>query len=72
MMANMTGERYQSRKRLAERLAKQLVPPTLSTLGVPRPPDPTDPYSYADSVERVDQKSLTLSGPTRDALDKLR
>lgn len=71
MMASMTGERYQSRKRLTERLAKQLVPPTLAALGIPRPADPTDPYSYADSIERVDQKSLTLSGPTREALDKL-
>jgi predicted Zn-dependent protease len=72
MTARMTGERYESRKRLIERLAKQLVPPTLATLGIPRPTDPTDPYSYADSVERVDQKTLTLSGPTKAALDKLR
>jgi predicted Zn-dependent protease len=72
MMASMTGERYESRKRLAERLAKQLVPATLSALGIPRPADPTDPYSYADSIERVDQKTLTLSGPTKDALDKFR
>jgi predicted Zn-dependent protease len=72
MTASMTGERYESRKRLAERLAKQLVPATLSALGIPRPSDPTDPYSYADSIERVDQKTLTLSGPTKDALDKFR
>jgi predicted Zn-dependent protease len=72
MTASMTGERYESRKRLAERLAKQLVPATLSALGIARPADPTDPYSYADSIERVNQKTLTLSGPTRDALDKFR
>jgi len=70
--AKMTGERYESRKRLAERIAKQLVPPTLSALGIPRPADPTDAYSYADSVERVDQKTLTLSTPTKEALDKFR
>jgi len=72
MMASMTGERYESRNRLAERLAKQLVPATLSALGIARPADPTDPYSYADSIERVNQKTLTLSGPTKDALDKFR
>lgn len=72
MTSRMTGERYESRKRVVERLAKQLVPPTLLTLGIPRPADPTDPLSYADGVERVDQKSLTLSGPTKAALDKLR
>lgn len=72
MTSRMTGERYESRKRLVERLAKQLVPATLAKLGIPRPADPTDPYSYADSVERIDQKSLTLSGPTKAALDKFR
>ena len=72
MTASMTGKRYESRKRLVERLAKQLVPATLSALGMPRPADPTDPYSYADSIERVNQKTLTLSGPTKDALDKFR
>jgi len=72
MTTNSTGERYESRKRLTERLAKQMVPPTFSTLGIARPADPTDPYSYADSVARVDEKTLTLSEPTKQALDKLR
>jgi DNA-binding transcriptional MerR regulator/predicted Zn-dependent protease len=72
MTAQFAGDRFESRKRLAERLAKQLVPPTLSALGIPRPTDPTDAYSYADSVARVDQKTLTLSTPTKEALDQLR
>jgi predicted Zn-dependent protease len=72
MTSKSTGERYESRKRLTERLAKQLVPPTLGALGIARPVDPTDPYSYADSVARVDEKTLTLSEPTKQALDKLR
>jgi hypothetical protein len=33
----------------------------------PSPLDPTDPYSYADSVARVDEKTLTLSEPTKQA-----
>jgi predicted Zn-dependent protease len=72
MTAQSAGERFESRKRLAERLAKQLVPPTLGALGIPRPTDPTDPYSYVDSLERVNQKTLTLSTPTKKALDKFR
>ena len=72
MTTKSTGERYESRKRLTERLAKQLVPPTLGALGIARPADPTDPYSYADSVARVDEKTLTLSEPTKQALDNFR
>jgi len=37
-----------------------------------RPVDPTDPYSYAHSVARVDEKTLTLSEPTKQALDNFR
>ena len=43
MMAKTTGERFESRKRLATRFAKQLVPATLLSLGIPRPTDPTVP-----------------------------
>lgn len=72
MSSKIAGDRSESRKRLAARLAKQLVPPTLNALGIPRPTDPTDAYSYADSVQRVDEKTLSLSPPTKEALDKLR
>jgi predicted Zn-dependent protease len=72
MMASVVGDEFQSRKRLAERMAKELFPPTFATLGIARPTDPTDPYSYANSVKRVDEKTLTLSAQTKDALDKLR
>jgi hypothetical protein len=60
------------RKRLIERLAKELVPATLQQLGIPRPIDPADPYSYSDGVDRVSQKTLTLSAPTRAGLDRFR
>jgi len=72
MTAKVAGDRFESRKRVATRLAKQLVPPTLRSLGIPRPTDPTDPYSYADSIQRVDEATLMLSTPTKEALDKLR
>ena len=72
MMAKTLGEPYESRKRLAERMAKELVPASLKALGIPRPSDPTDPYSYSDGVERLTQKTLTLSPPTKAALDKFR
>jgi hypothetical protein len=72
MLAQTLGEPYQSRKRLTERMAKELVPPSLTSLGIPRPTDPTDPYSYSNGVERLGQKSLTLSDSTREALEKFR
>lgn len=72
MQASMFNEPNQSRKRLIERLAKEMVPATLKLLGIPRPADPSDPYSYSDSVERLDQKTLTLSAPTREALNRFR
>lgn len=72
MTAKALGAPFQSRRRLVERIAKELVPASLKSLSIPRPADPTDPYSYADSVERLDQKSLTLSPPVKEALDQFR
>jgi hypothetical protein len=72
MMAKGSGDPYESRRRLTERLAKELVPASLKNLGIARPADPSDPYSYSDGVTRLDQKSLTLSAQTRAALDALR
>lgn len=72
MQAATLNEPYESRKRLAERLAKELVPASLKQLGIPRPTDPSDPYSYSSGVERLAQKTLTLSAPTREALDRFR
>lgn len=72
MEAKYSGAPYESRKRLIERLAKQLVPPTMGALSIPRPADPSDPGSYADGIDRLDQKSLTLSAPTQAAIDKIR
>lgn len=60
LMAKATGEK-QSRRRLIERCAKELVPASLKRLGIPRSTDPSCPYSYANRLERVDEKSLRLS-----------
>lgn len=72
MMAATLSESHESRKRLVERLTKELVPAGLKLLDIPRPADPTDAYSYSDSVERTDEKRLTFSEPTQQALDRLR
>ena len=72
MTAKTLNEPYESRRRLAERLAKEMVPASLKSLGIPRPVDPTDPYSYSNGVGRLAEKSLELSAPTKAALDKFR
>jgi hypothetical protein len=72
MQRAMTGEPVESRRRAAQRLAKELVPAALKQLEIARPADPSDPYSYADGLQRLDEKSLTLSTGTREALDKFR
>lgn len=72
MLAETLQEAYQSRQRLVERIAKELVPASLKQLGIPRPLDPSDPYSYANGVTRLDQKTLVLSNPTKDALKTFR
>ena len=72
MLAESQQEEYESRRRLIERIAKELVPASLKQLGIPRPLDPGDPYSYANGVKRLDQKTLVLSGPTKDALKTFR
>ncbi len=72
MMAKTLNEPYESRRRLTERIAKELVPASLKALDIPRPADPSDPYSYASSVARLDQKGLVLSPPVKQALDKFR
>lgn len=61
-----------SRSRLAERLAKEMVPASLAQLGIPRPVDMTDPYSEANSVGRLAAKTLTLSAATRAAVEAAR
>lgn len=72
MEAAALGQAYESRKQLAERLAKELVPASLKLLDIPRPTDPTDPYSYSSGTDRFQQKTMKLSAPTREALDRLR
>jgi hypothetical protein len=72
MQKDVTGEPFESRKRLAQRLAKELVPAALKQLQIARPADPTDPYSYSDGLQRLDEKTLILSTGTREALGKFR
>lgn len=63
---------YDSRQRLVERIAKELVPASLKQLGIPRSTDPSCPYSYSSGVDRLDQKTLVLSDEVKDSLNKLR
>jgi len=72
MLQAATGEPFESRKRVAQRLTKELVPAALKQLQIARPADPSDPYSYSDGLQRLNEKSLTLSTSTREALDKFR
>ncbi len=72
MLAKSLGEEYQSRQRLIERIAKELIPASLKQLGIPRSTDPTCPYSYSSGVSRLDQKTLNLSGTVVDALNRFR
>ncbi|PKN61427.1 MAG: hypothetical protein CVU57_29420 [Deltaproteobacteria bacterium HGW-Deltaproteobacteria-15] len=72
MMAKTLSEEYESRPRLAERIAKELVPASLKTLGIPRSSDPKCPYSYSSGVERLDQKGLILSEQVEKEIDRFR
>jgi predicted Zn-dependent protease len=71
MLAKTLSEEYESRQRLAERIAKELVPASLKQLGIPRSTDPTCPYSYSSGVTRLDQKTLKLSEQVEIAIDKI-
>ena len=72
MLGENTGNEYESRQRLVERMAKELVPASLKQLGIPRSTDPACPYSYSSGVTRMDQKTLHLSDGVRKALDAFR
>jgi predicted Zn-dependent protease len=72
MLGRTLNETYDSRQRLVERIAKELVPASLKQLGIPRSTDPTCPYSYSSGVDRLDQKTLTLSDEVKEALNKLK
>lgn len=72
MLASTFQDEYESRQRLTERIAKELVPASLKQLRIPRSTDPRCPYSYSSSVSRLDEKTLRLSGPLKNALKKLK
>jgi predicted Zn-dependent protease len=72
MLASNLSEEYESRNRLIERIAKELVPASLKSLGIPRSTDPTCPYSYSSGVSRLDQKTLTLSEQVKNMIEEIR
>ena len=72
MLAETLKEDYELRRRLVERMAKEMVPASLKQLGIPRSTDPRCPYSYSSGVSRLDEKSLTLSGPVKEAISALK
>lgn len=71
MRGQFNGE-GQSRKRLVERAAKELVPASLKKLEIPRSTDPTCPYSYASGLQRLDEKTLILSDSVKKAIERIR
>jgi hypothetical protein len=71
MQKAATGEPFESRKRVVQRLAKELARCIEATSNA-RSADPSDPSSYSDGLQRLDEKTLTLSTSTREALDKFR
>ncbi|MFO7870559.1 MAG: hypothetical protein R6V03_03905 [Kiritimatiellia bacterium] len=72
MLADNLGEEYESRERLTQRIAKELVPASFKQLNIPRSTDPRCPYSYSSGVARLDQKSLKLAAPVKNALKDLK
>jgi len=68
----VSGGEEPFRVRLVERLAKELVPASLAQLGIPQPTDPSDLYAPTNSVAQLQAKGLSLSAPTREALEAIR
>lgn len=71
MRAKFTREN-QSRKRLTDRVAKELVPASLKRLDLPRSLDPSCPYSYSSGLQRLDEKTLNLSGPLQRKIKRIK
>jgi hypothetical protein len=60
MMAKTLSEEYESWPKLSERIAKELVPASLKTLGILRSTNPKCTYLYSSGVKRLDQKGPVL------------
>ena len=71
MRAKLTGEN-QSRKRLTERAAKELVPASLKRLGITRSVDPSCPYSYSSGLQRLEEKTMNLSEPVKKEIERIK
>jgi predicted Zn-dependent protease len=72
MKADTLSEEYESRNRLTERTAKELVPASIKSLNIPRSTDPSCPYSYSSGVSRLDQKSLVLSEEVKNTIERFK
>lgn len=72
MMASHGADQYELRTRLTDRIAKELAPASLKSLGIPRSADPACPYSYSGGVSRVDEKTLILSEQVRNAIEAIK
>jgi len=68
MQTKNASDPYESRKRLVERVAKELVPASLKSLKIPRSTDPTCPYSYSSGTQRLDEKTLQLSESVKEGI----
>ena len=66
MKATFTGER------LTERAAKELVPASLKKINTPRPMDPSCPYSYSSGLQRLEEKTLNLSEPVKNEIERIK
>ncbi|NLD36944.1 MAG: hypothetical protein GX654_08750 [Desulfatiglans sp.] len=71
MRAKLTGEN-QSRRRLVERAAKELVPASLKKLNIQRSIDPSCPYSYSGGLQRLDEKTLNLSDTVKEEIERIK
>ena len=71
MRSKLTKEN-QSRKRLTERAAKELVPASLKKLNIPRSMDPSCPYSYSGGLQRLKEKSLNLAEPVKKEIVRIK
>jgi predicted Zn-dependent protease len=72
MLGKLNPQSFDSRQRLVERMVKELVPAGLKQLRIPRSTDPSCPYSFSNGIERLDQKTLTLSDAVKQALKELK
>jgi predicted Zn-dependent protease len=72
LMSYYMMQGVRSRSQLAERIGKELVPAALKQLEIERSVDPSCPYSYANGVGRLDEKTKNLAEPVKQALSRVK